>query len=157
MAIEYVLGDATEPRGVGERVIVHICNDQGGWGAGFVLSLSAKWPGPEAEYRKWAKSGEDFSLGQVQLVEVAPKLHVANVIAQAGYASAKRPVAVSYEALREGLTRVAERLGPGVSVHMPRIGVGLGGGDWTVIEEIIEETLLARGIPVTVYDWVRGR
>ena len=35
--IAYVQGDATQPQGTGARIIVHICNDIGGWGAGFVL------------------------------------------------------------------------------------------------------------------------
>lgn len=44
----------------------------------------------------------------------------------------------------------AERLG--ASVHMPRIGCGLAGGKWEVVGKIIEEELVARGIPTTVYD-----
>lgn len=42
VGIHYVTGDATEPIGEGEKIIAHICNDQGGWGAGFVLALSKK-------------------------------------------------------------------------------------------------------------------
>jgi hypothetical protein len=35
---------------------------------------------------------------------------------------------------------------------MPRIGVGLGGGSWPVIEGIIRETLCSKGVSVFVYD-----
>ncbi|MEY9928604.1 hypothetical protein ABH926_003243 [Catenulispora sp. GP43] len=28
--IEYVVGDATAPKGVGLRIIAHVCNDAGG-------------------------------------------------------------------------------------------------------------------------------
>ncbi len=52
-AIEYVSGDATRPVGDGCKVIVHICNDRGGWGKGFVLALSKRWKQPEAAYRNW--------------------------------------------------------------------------------------------------------
>lgn len=38
------------------------------------------------------------------------------------------------------------------SVHMPRIGCGLGGGNWEFVESLIVEYLCDRGVPVTVYD-----
>jgi O-acetyl-ADP-ribose deacetylase (regulator of RNase III) len=38
------------------------------------------------------------------------------------------------------------------SVHMPRIGTGLGGGHWHEIEPLIRNTLLAASVPTTVYD-----
>lgn len=30
--ITYVRGDATSPHGKGVKLIVHVCNDLGGWG-----------------------------------------------------------------------------------------------------------------------------
>jgi hypothetical protein len=36
---------------------------------------------------------------------------------------------------------------------MPRIGCGLAGGQWTEIEPIINEKLLAYDIETTVYDF----
>jgi len=36
---------------------------------------------------------------------------------------------------------------------MPRIGCGLAGGSWEEIALIIEDTLLAKDIPVTVCDF----
>ncbi len=51
--IIYLKGDATEPIVTdGMRIITHICNDKGRWGAGFVMALSRKWKEPEDEYRK---------------------------------------------------------------------------------------------------------
>ena len=38
------------------------------------------------------------------------------------------------------------------SVHMPRIGCGLAGGKWELIEQIIKEELITKEIAVTVYD-----
>jgi len=35
--ITYLVGDATQPQGEGVKVIAHICNDIGAWGAGFVI------------------------------------------------------------------------------------------------------------------------
>src|SRR5690606_39335667 len=84
--IHYVKGDATQPLTQGNKVIVHVCNDVGGWGKGFVLALSKHWPEPEAHYREWyaGRGGNDFALGAVQLVRVAPEVWVANLIGQEG-------------------------------------------------------------------------
>lgn len=40
--IAYKRGDATQPVGEGSKVLVHVCNDIGGWGRGFVLAVSAR-------------------------------------------------------------------------------------------------------------------
>lgn len=34
--ITYLKGDATAPQAKGVKLIVHVCNDLGGWGKGFV-------------------------------------------------------------------------------------------------------------------------
>ena len=44
MSINYVIGDATQPVGEWPKIIVHVCNDIGGWGRGFVTAISKRWP-----------------------------------------------------------------------------------------------------------------
>jgi len=155
MEINYVVGDATQPVGEGPMLVVHVCNDVGAWGRGFVLALSKRWPVTEQRYRAW-HSGEDgkhFALGEVQFVQVANALWVANLIGQRGIRAIGGIPPVRYEAVQKGLRNItaeAERLG--ASVHMPRIGCGLAGGKWEMVGKIIKEELLARGIPTTVYD-----
>ncbi len=36
--ITYLTGDATQPQSAGPKLIVHVCNDIGGWGRGFVVA-----------------------------------------------------------------------------------------------------------------------
>ncbi len=171
--ITYLKGDATRPLGEGPKLIVHVVNSIGGWGAGFVLALSKRWREPEAAYRAWAHDGEHpdvfgkskgFELGNVQLVKVlAPDdIWVANMVAQKGYGprgtaphrtededDGKPPI--RYDELGICLLRVsglAERLG--ASVHMPRIGCGLAGGKWEKVEPLIKQMLDGR--QVYVYD-----
>jgi O-acetyl-ADP-ribose deacetylase (regulator of RNase III) len=61
---------------------------------------------------------------------------------------------VHHDAIREGLARIATQArASGASVHMPRIGCGLAGGDWARIESLIVETLSTADIRVTVYDF----
>lgn len=158
MPIEYIEGDATNPGADGPRIIVHVCNDIGGWGKGFVVAISRRWKQPEAAYRQWHKEGGDqpFALGQVQFVEVEPELWVANVIGQRGIRRSSGSPPVRYDAIRDGLTKVAGLASEkSASVHMPRIGCGLAGGDWEEIEPIVEETLCSKSVSVTVYDFTQ--
>ncbi|WP_326606788.1 macro domain-containing protein [Streptomyces sp. NBC_01800] len=154
--ITYVRGDATAPQGKGVKLIAHVCNDLGGWGKGFVLAVSRRWPEPEAAYRRWhrERAGNDFGLGAVQFVQVEPYVWVANMVGQRGMRTGSKGVPVRYEAMDTALESVAERaVELGASVHMPRIGCGLAGGKWFRTEPLIERRLLSRGIAVTVYDY----
>ncbi|MEU5299589.1 macro domain-containing protein [Streptomyces noursei] len=154
-AITYLKGDATAPQGKGVKMIVHVCNDLGGWGKGFVLALSRRWPEPERAYRRWhrERARNDFGLGAVQFVSVDEHLWVANVVGQRGTRTGSKGVPVRYEAIAAGLGRVADKaLELGASVHMPLIGCGLAGGKWSRVEPLITQRLIGRGVAVTVYD-----
>jgi len=153
--ITYVRGDATAPLGKGVKLIAHVCNDIGGWGKGFVLALSNRWPEPEAAYRRWhrERAGNDFALGATQFVKVDRYVWVANMIGQRGTKTGSKGVPVRYEAIDTALAPLADKaLELGASVHMPRIGCGLAGGKWSRVEPLITERLIERGIKVTVYD-----
>ena len=152
--IEYVTGDATAPTGPGPKIIAHVCNDVGGWGLGFVLALSRRWREPEEAYLRWyeGRASNDFGLGAVQLVAVGSELWVANLVGQHGLEAGPDGPPVRYDAIETALTEVAvQAVGLGATVHMPRIGSGLAGGDWSVIEATIERTLSASGVRTVVY------
>lgn len=170
MTITYKQGDVTRPEanGTGEHYIIHVCNNRGGWGRGVVLAISARWFEPERAYREWFRVQEHpiygtFQLGNIQNIQVEQNLNVINMLAQNGYGknntnlhySSKEPNAkppLSYEALEQCLTKVANivRTSESRTIHMPRIGTGLGGASWVQIEPIILRTL--GGLDVTVYD-----
>ncbi|PPA57082.1 macro domain-containing protein [Micromonospora chalcea] len=150
-----VRDDATSPQAKGPKIVAHVCNDLGGWGKGFVLAVSRRWPEPERDYREWHRhrAGNDFGLGAVRLVRVAPDLWVANMVGQRGMRRGSSGPPIRYDAVERCLTAVAEHAEElGASVHMPRIGCGLAGGSWQRIEPLIRRALSDRGIPVTVYD-----
>lgn len=169
--IKYVKGDATDPQGDGNKMIIHCCNDAGGWGRGFVLALSKKWDRPEREYRRWA-AGEPsvfsnvpadppFRLGEIQTVGVDPYIFVTNMIGQRDHYDFMVQVdgktvslsPVRYGALEECLLRVLVKAKDlDASIHCPRFGAGLAGGDWNKIEDIIQRVLVDNGVEVTVYD-----
>ena len=171
--IEYLIGDATQPISDKTNIIVHICNDVGGWGMGFVLAISRKWKKPEEIYRKWYReknlenssdlkfiklskddsSYKEFKLGNVQFVKIDENLWIANMIAQRGIGTKNGVKPIRYEYVSECLDRVrvfAEKID--ASIHMPRIGCGLAGGEWSEIEKIVNNSLIAHKIETKVYD-----
>ncbi len=153
--IRYIKGDATKPVGTGNKIIVHVCNDMGGWGKGFVMAISKRWKEPEAEYRQWFKIKESFILGEVQFVKVQNDTWVANLIGQHKINKDENGnPPIRYDAVAAGLGKVADFAGEiKASVHMPRIGCGLAGGTWDRIEPLIADTLIAKNISTIVYDF----
>ncbi len=153
--IRYLKGDATVPQAKGPKIIAHICNTAGGWGRGFVLSISKRWPEPEAHYRAWhhartipttlregslVLSSGDFGLGQVLLVQVLRDTFVLNMIAQEGLKTGSKGPPIRYEALASCLTtadQLARDMIVQATLHMPRIGTGLAGGTWERVEPLV--------------------
>lgn len=147
--IKYLKGDATNPQTPGPKIICHICNDKGRWGAGFVLALSKKWSAPEEYYRELLP--EEIELCMVQLVPVEDDICVANMVAQhdTRYSADGTPP-IRYGALRACLAQVNDvAWKTGATLHMPRIGCGLAGGDWRQVEKIIHDCC---EVDVYVYD-----
>lgn len=163
--IIYKVGDATAPTEQGLKIIAHICNNKGYWGKGFVNAVSGKWPQAKEKYREWYDNPDRkrllmpddvfnrvFRMGNVQFLELEPDIHLANMIAQDGIQSPNNRRPVSYNALGQCLELVATyALERKATVCMPRIGAGLGGGNWEDIEKLITEYVCNAGVQVTVY------
>ncbi len=161
--LKYIKGDATDPvmYDYGKIFIPHICNDVGAWGAGFVLALSKKWEEPERRYKYWmeAATANLCVLGCAQYCKVAEtgrykNTHVINMIAQNGVRSKQNPKPIKYMALMKAMGKVADYVNAaGGSIHCPKFGSGLAGGDWNFIEALIQEIWVDAGINVTVYEY----
>lgn len=162
MSLEYVNGNVLDLPSEGQKFLCHCCNDIGVMGAGVALTISKKWPQVKQDYVKWYKDKvwkeKPFALGQYQLVVVDRKkeIVVVNLIGQEGIGFRNGPP-IRYEAIKQGFEDLSRSIlagcFPNASVHMPRIGCGLAGGEWEKIETIIQETFCVAGVPVTVYDY----
>ena len=95
-SLTYVKGDATSPIGQGSKILAHVVNTVGKWGAGFTRALDSKWRKPSEYYQSWYKQkttrpgrndGTRFKLGSVQHCSVGEHLWVVNMIAQVGVRS----------------------------------------------------------------------
>ncbi|MBI5818278.1 MAG: ImmA/IrrE family metallo-endopeptidase [Verrucomicrobia bacterium] len=152
--IQFLVGDATEPRGSDLRIIAHVVNDKTpNWGAGFGLAVRKKWPHVQNAFRDWVMTTHRaLSLGNVYHTKLDEQTIVLQMVCQHGYGPSPTP-RIRYAALKACLEQIAEfALDHHASIHMPRIGAGQGGGAWTLIENLIDEVLCARGLSVTVYD-----
>jgi IrrE N-terminal-like domain len=150
--ITELIGDATDPRGDGPRLIVHLVNDKTpNWGGPFARALKSRYPTAQPSFRDWARKAGHLKLGQVHLVDVGDEVTVATMVAQKGYGASVK-TRVRFAAMRECLLQVAaiahER---GAGIHMPRIGTGEGKADWAIIRELIDDELVRAGLDVTIY------
>lgn len=147
-------GDATTPRKGGNRIVAFIVNDKTPrWGAGFALAVRRKWPHVQDEFVKWVdKNPSNLKLGNIHAIEIEPTLVAVALIAQRGYGDSPKP-RIRYNGLYETLKKLADLAKEqNASIHMPRIGSGQARGHWPIIAEMIEQSLINRGIDVTIYD-----
>lgn len=154
MKITYINGDAAYPNTEEPNIIhfiAHVCNNRGAWGAGFVLAVSKRWPAAEHSYRSVHKNSyEGLVLGRNVTVFVGDNTFVVNMVAQDGFPCKENSFkAISYKALSSCLENlrcyIDDKLtdtGFYAHVHMPRIGCGIGGGDWEQVSAIIERELV---------------
>lgn len=124
------------------KILIHICNNRGGWGKGFVVSISKKWKQPEALYREFFQLKFCNNLGDVQICQIG-NVYVVNMIAQNGYKTQFNPKPLSYNALIECLIKLQEWIRTmnldAPSIFCPKIGTGLAGGNWNIIEKLLLE------------------
>ena len=157
MEIKYIKGDATEPIVIGDKysVICHCCNALGAWGKGFVVPLGKKYPIAREKYLKFIKmTKEENRLGSVSFAKVTDNIIVANIIGQFYTYPKDGKIPLDYEALEKGFRNVIELFQTNnipLTIHMPKIGCGLAGGDWNVVEKIIKNTFINENIEVYVY------
>lgn len=155
--IHYVIGDATKPivKENENSLIVHCCNTLGAWGAGFVVPLGKRYPKAKESYLDYIRNG-NVKLGHVDEVKVADNIYVENLIGQSFlYKKKNGEIPCNYLAIQYGFMNIIrnwKKKKEPYTIHMPRIGCGLAGGDWSIIEEIINRHLCYYGIDVFVYD-----
>ena len=135
--------------------IVHGCNAQGVMGSGVALGVKNTWPEAFQAYIEQHEK-DRLHLGTAYPVLVAPTLMVWNAITQNLYGTGQRltnyeAVATCFEQVNEairvfGNNDMTFRVSP--EVHIPLIGAARGGGNWSIISTIIEETM---DYPVTLW------
>ncbi len=133
-------------------VIVHGANCQCTMGAGIAKIIKQIFPKAFAADAQ-TKKGDPQKLGTISLAEVEREgrtLTVVNAYTQLHYRGAG--VRVDYDAIRSAVRAIKTQFA-GKRIGYPRIGAGLGGGDWDVISKIISEEL--RGEDHTLVEFAK--
>lgn len=128
-----------------DGIIVHGCNAHGVMGAGIAAQVKKQYPGAFEAYLK------DLTLGNITTYKVSDTKFIVNAITQQSTGFGKQ---VSYDAIEscfQKVNKLALKLNEELDIEkseiqrlpvsFPLIGAGLGGGNWKIIERIIDETL----------------
>jgi O-acetyl-ADP-ribose deacetylase (regulator of RNase III) len=133
--IYYMNGDLLD---VTSGIIVHGCNAQGVMGSGVAKAIKQKYPGAFRTYQDAHQSTPGgLKIGEV-IWHVQDSIKIANAITQEFYGTEKRHV--NYAAVVKCFTEVIGYANTmKLDIYFPKIGAGLGGGDWSLIEQLIND------------------
>lgn len=132
--ISYVRGDLFEGN---VELIGHGVNCQGGYGAGIAGIMVQKHPSARQSYVDKYR-GEGWKLGDVQFVPSNSKI-IANCATQDHFFPRDR-VHADYNAIKACMIQVKEYAKlRNLRIGIPKIGAGLAGGNWAVIEMILND------------------
>lgn len=136
MKITYKKGNALEGP---EEYLLHGCNNRGVMGSGIAKQIRLKYPEAYNAY-KIAEKSHGLIMGSISFYNsLAYDKVIFNCITQDGYGNDGKQY-VSYDAILDciiSLNKQSEVIFQ--KVAMPKIGAGLGGGDWDTISMIFEE------------------
>ena len=144
MALKYVEGDLIEMALKRKfDVIVHGCNCFCNMGKGIALQIAKTFLKAYLADMSTCK-GDRKKLGTIGII-IDLGVTVVNAYTQYGYGRMTRnkPNA-DYKAIRSCMIKIREEvltINPDYKIGFPLIGAGLAGGDWAIIEKIIEEEL----------------
>ena len=159
--IKYIKGDIFDflPTFQTPIILSHICNDLGIMGGGIALTIKRKFPKAFKHYSDWYNdwckidNNKFLPLGITQFISVNPTLDIANMIAQHDIDEIDNIPPIRYEALENCLNQVANYSKiKNAQVIGPKFGAGLAGGDWNIIEKIIQNKLCNQNVQVTIFE-----
>lgn len=135
--IEYRKGNLLD---VEHGIIAHGCNSYGVMGSGVALAVKQKYLSAFVRYQTYCQKFQCTGiLGDIVYEAIEDDLIIANMITQKDFGREPFRRYVSYDAIDDcfkEVTKIAQI--NGLTIHIPKIGAGLGNGDWSVIEKIIE-------------------
>lgn len=135
-----------------DDILIHGCNCYGVMGAGVALKVKQKYPRAYQVDQNTipgipSKLGDYTYSIQKHIYYPHQTIIVINAYTQFGYSSMSSEPDVDYDVIRTVMSAINENF-PDESISMPRIGAGLGGGDWNEIFDIINSVFKARKINV---------
>ncbi len=151
--MEIIEGDLLHLACTGEfDVIIHGTNCQNVMGAGIAYEIKEYFPEAFVADRDYLRChGSEFLLGNFSSVDVSDlfgrPLIIVNAYTQLKYGEGLQ---VDYDAIDQVFGRIADAF-PNKSIGYPKIGAGLGGGDWDRISKIIDTRLDGMDHTLVIY------
>jgi len=143
--MKYIKGDLVRDAKQFE-IIVQQCNCFCTMGAGIAPQIKRNFP--EAyEVDCETKRGDESKLGTITYTKSTSPI-IINAYGQYGMGG---QIETNYEALRSCMKEI-KKIFSGKRIAMPLIGAGLAGGDWTIINKIIEEELYNEDVSIIIWE-----
>ena len=131
-------------------VIIHGANCQCTMRSGIAKSIREKFPEVYEVDTKTIKGSRE-KLGTISFVKINnSSLVVVNAYTQFNYGRSGNQY-VDYEAIRSAMKAIKLAF-PDKKIGYPKIGAGLGGGDWEIISKIINEELKGENHTLVEYE-----
>lgn len=144
--VKYIKGDILDTHC---KYIAHGVNCQGKMGSGVAKAIYTRYPLVKKEYLHSCPKPKPELLGTFEIVVVDKnkRKYVFNCFTQENYGYDGKQY-VSYGAI---MSIFKELAGLQKSIAIPKIGCGLGGGDWDIVSTIIDECT-KNGPDIYVYE-----
>lgn len=145
-------------------VLLQGCNCFCGFGRGLAEEILERIPDAYEKADKLTEKGDKNKLGTYSSIQLPNSGHVVNGYTQYHWIKrlnnepkvkkqkGKRRgfILADYNAIRKIMATLAVEF-KGLHIGMPKIGAGWANGDWLIIEQIIKEELILRGVKVTIF------
>jgi len=140
-------------------VIGHQVNCFGVMGGGLAYQIAEKYPDVLTAYQKYINDFLVFNkkreglLGSCQIVPSLSKCYIANLFGQFDMGGGRR---TDYEALLLALKKLKKQMSDkGLKkLALPvKLGCGLAGGDWKIVQSLIHEAFEGSDIEITLVEY----
>lgn len=130
-------------------IIVHGCNARGVMGSGVAKAYKELYPMGFEQYVRDVRNFGSIAVGQNSIYKER-ELVLVSAITQENYGNDKHTRYVSYDGVDLAFRKLKWMIDmaspvflnvPVNQVHIPKIGAGLGNGDWLIISTIIEQAM----------------
>lgn len=154
MPIEYRKGDVLKALSNEEiDILAHGVNCSGGFGSGIAGQIAKEYPIVKQEYL-YIYNTISWRLGKIQIVDINKRL-IINCATQQYYGrdpqSQPNNRYCDYEAISKCMAELYKLVyKENLKIGIPRIGCGLAGGNWDIVEAIINEAF--SDYTIYVYD-----
>lgn len=147
--MKYVKGDAVDLfKRSSNAILIHQVNCEGSMGAGIAKQIKHEFPHHYQDYIDFLKViGGSQSFGHYVLSECTNNNRIFGLFGQ--YNASTKSRMTNYSAFAHGMFSIMEdeELTEKDTIIIPKyIGCGLGGGDWSIIEQILLDTEAVFGV-----------